>query len=467
MNTFRKYLTPLLVLVAVCAIALGLAPAALGAAMGAMVVGATTELSDEDMQNAMKIYFSDSIVNNVVTDSELMQYFDQSSGVKTDQTTGGRWIETAQLFGLPAGFGSRGTNGYIPVPYGPQIENSRIYLKKQIGSVEISGDVLKRVKQGLGGFIDWGAQVMPGLVERATNEYDRMLIGYGAGVKAVVESVDGVAKSIKLKDAFGVTGYGGAAFLFLEGEPIRAADKIDGDDMRAGVMRVQNIDFANNTIYVDQLATAIEAGDFLAEGDAADNSFADKDVMGLLGIIDDGSILKKFQNIDRDEYLKWRAHVIDAQKAPFTAGQKLTEAVINYADRVASTRGGAKVTDILTSREARDQYWADLKSDRTYVDPRSFTGGRGPVSIILDDREVPIRVIRKMPTEVAFGITKGTLKRWLLNEFEWDSTTGSLFRQVTDNTGRKDAFYAYGTSQMQTGSTDPQKNFRIENIAMP
>ena len=434
--------------------------AAVGA--GLFVVGDTTDTTD--LNAAMKILFEDSIINNVVADSELLDIFEEGGGIKTDETTGGRYIETAQLFALPAGVGARGEQGYIPVPRGPVIVNSRIYLKKIVGSVEMTGDVLKRVRTDTGAFINWGEQAMPKLVERVTNEYDRMLLGYGAGIKAQVAAIDTTNPLITLKNAMGVAGLGGGVFHFLENESIRAATTPAATTLRPGTMVVEAILHETNQIRVNQIPTGLAVDDYLGEGDDADNSF-NKEAMGLTGIVDDGGILKVFQAVDREQYPQWRGHVIDAQ-LEFGAGQRLTEEVVVYADDVAYVRGGAQVDVIVTSRDALRDLWKDLKGDRAFNDPRSYTGGKGGIFIILGDRVVPIRVARKMPPSLCFGLTKKHLRKWLLNKFEWDDTTGSIFRQVTDSTGRKDAFYAYGTSQMECGSDDPRKHFRIENFAV-
>jgi hypothetical protein len=424
------------------------------------VMGDTVETTD--LTEAMKIIFGDSLINNVVTDSELLDIFEEGSGIKTDQTTGGRYIETAQLFNLPAGVGARGESGYIPVPRGPLIKNSRIELKKILGSVEMSGDVLKRVRTDIGAFVNWGEQSMPKLVERLRNEMDRMLLGYGSGVKARVNAAT-PATNLIVDSAFGVAGLGGALFQFQKGETIRAATTAAGTTLRANKMVVEDVDHANGYMVVDALSTALADNDFLAEGDEADNSFG-KEPMGLLGIVDDGDILATFQNLARATYSAWRGHVFDAQAAPFAAGQKLTEEVVVYADDTSYQRGGAMIDLFVTSRDGLRTLWKDLKGDRSFNDPRSFTGGKGGIFMVLGDRTVPVRVARKMPPSLAFGITRGTLKKWMLKSFEWDDTTGSLFRQVTDSTGRKDAFYAYGTTHLETGSEDPQKNFRIENF---
>ena len=66
-------------------------------------VTTTTAAIDE----ALKIIFSDPLIVNIVEDSELLSIFQTDMNVKVDDTTGGRFIEMAHYFQLPAGVGAR------------------------------------------------------------------------------------------------------------------------------------------------------------------------------------------------------------------------------------------------------------------------------------------------------------------------------------------------------------------------
>jgi len=441
------------------------APTVLAQMVGLAIVGGATT-STTDMDAAMKIIFEDTLVNNDVTDSELLNEFEEGGGIKTDTTTGGRYIETAQLFNLPAGVGFRLEGGYIPVPQGPLIANSRITLKKILASVEMNAEVLKRVRSDEGAYIDWGEKAFPTLLERLKNKIDSTMLGYGAGIIARVNDAT-PATNLEVDSAFGVASLSvvdDVLLQFLEGETLKASPNANGTSPRALTMKVTDVDFTNGYLVVDQLATALADNDYLFGGDEAGNDAAAA-FMGLLGHVDDGTILATYQNIVRATYAAWRSNVFDAQAAPFTTDQTLTEDVITYADDTAFTRGAAVIDLFITSRKGVRQLWKDLKGDRSLVDPRNYTGGKGKVFMLLGDRQVQVKVARKMPSSLAFGITKKTFKKFILHEFEWDTTTGAIWRQVTDSTGRKDAFYAYGSMYMELGGNDPRKNWRIKNIA--
>ncbi len=426
------------------------------------LAGATTSTTHLDA--ALKIIFSDALVNNVVTDTELLNYFPNGRGIKRDKTTGGRYIETAQMFALPAGVGFRDEGDYIPVPSGPTIANSRIGLKKCLGAVESNAEVLKRVRTDVGAYVAWGREVLPNLVERVKNEIDRVSLGYGAGVKARVNDAT-PATDLIVDSAMGIAGFDAedSLYHFLAGETLKAGPNLDGTSQRTGVMTVEDVDFASGHIVVDALATSLADNDYIFPGDAAGHS-AGKEAMGLFGAVDDGGVLATFQNIARATYSAWKGHVIDAQASPFSANQKLTEKVIMHADNVCFQRGGGTVDLFVTSRQGANQYWADLVGDRSFNDVRSYTGGKGMLGVQLGDRVIALKVARKMPKSVSFGLTLKTFKKWVLHEWQWDDQTGSIWHQVVDGTGRKDAYWAYGGLHYEVGNSDPQKNFRIENI---
>jgi hypothetical protein len=429
-----------------------------------LFAGATSTTVDLDA--AMKIIFDDTLVDSAVTDTEILDLFEESGGIRTDQTTGGRYIELANMFALPAGVGARSEGDYIPVPGGPIIVNGRVSLKKIMGTVEMTAEVMKRVRTSIGSFIDWGESALPKLVERLTNEMDRMAIGYGAGIKArvnaaapgtnlIVDNALGISWSTIAKDAL---------VQFLEEETLVAGPNANGTALRNSggtpdKMKVEAVDWDNGYIVVDALATALANNDYLFPGDEASNSAA-KEFMGLFGMVDNGSILNIFQNINRTTYKRYQSYVKDA------TGLVLDEELVTEVDDEAFTRSAAKVDTMVGSRFALRALWKDLKADRSINDPRMYTGGKKGVDLIFGDRTINVRVARKLPERSLFGLTRRTFRKWLLHEWEWDRTTGSMWRQVTDAVGRKDAFYTYGSTYCELGNDEPQKNWRIQSFDM-
>lgn len=456
----------------------------IGAGHSAAQVGPGVVLADAvtlvDLDAAMKIMFEDSVFDNTVSDSELLDQFEMDDRVMVEETTGGRYIETAQYFQLPAGVRAVATGDYIPVPDGPVIKNSRIYLKKIQGVVEMLGDVMRRVRTNEGAFLDWGKRALPDLVTRLDDTMDVMMLSHGAGIRARLTSdYPGASTTLTIDRNFGVDGLTGAFLNFLEGKRIVFSVADDGDPLRnAGTSQSAQVTDAYvsatgvETLKIDALPTGAVADDYIFEGDSVgaaipDASGEDREFMGLLGMVDDGGVVPIFQNITRADYRKFQSVVIDAAAPSAGWDGELSEDLITYADDQTLVLGGGKVNLFVTSRAANRTYWRKLREDRTTPDPRGeYVGGvsKGGTSIILGDRKIPIKVARKMPPELAYGLQTNTFKRWQLGRWEWDDTTGSIWNRSTDATGRKDAYYAVGHLYVQMGCFAPRKNFRIDNL---
>jgi hypothetical protein len=215
------------------------------------------------------------------------------------------------------------------------------------------------------------------------------------------------------------------------------------------------------------VGTDVADDDYIFAGDAAgasyQNSGVDREIMGLLGMVDNGDVLASFQGLTRADYRPWRSQIVDGSAAPWSG--QLTEDLLTKADDDTYIRAKGVVDVILASRSGIRNYWRNLKDDKRLNDPRAFTGGKSSVGIILGDRTVEIKVVRKMPSSLVFGMQKNTFKHWRNTGWEWDDLTGSIWNRVTDATGRKDSFYAVGHIVMQTGAIAPHKNFKITGIA--
>lgn len=505
----------LLAVVFAVALLASIAPHAALASPLVGVAGVTSPYSTDttDLSAAMKVLFDEPLINNVVTDSELMSLFQTDFNVKEEETTGGRYVEMAHYLALPAGVGARGEGEYIPIPDAPKFANSRLYLKKVQGTIEMTGDTMRRVRNSATAFLDYAERALPDLVERVTSESDRMYCGYGWGVKARIANVTGTytlggtstsitaglsAASggkwwIVIDRAFGITGYEDAIFQFLEGDRLVATSSLsslpitlknagslqsmkvedmeDGSTPQSSGAPVQAIQVSGDSA----LLAALAANDYLGSGDAAGNSLpagspaVEREFTGLLAHVDDGGIMSTYFNVPRASTRLFRSVVIDASASPWSG--VLSEDLMVYADEEVATKGGGKPDVVVSSRSGARGYWKSLKGDRVLVDPRAYVGGmsaqgtkRG-LSIVLPDRELQLRVARKLPPQVAFGIETKGFRRFTLGKWEWDDRTGALWNRVTDATGRKDSFYATGQFYENCFNSTPRRCWRTDNLS--
>lgn len=451
-----------------------------------------------NLSEAMKIVFDDAVIDNVVTDSEWLSRIQTDSNVRTDETTGGRWVELAHYMQLPAGVGARSENDYIPMADPAVFRNSRIWLAKIQGTVEMTGDVMRRVGTSEGAFLDYAEQALPSFAKRLTHELDRMALGVGHGAKARVAAVSAFNSpstglfTVDLTAAMGVTGFGHPYLQFLEGERVVFASAIASPTtlLNAGAnqsARIVAIDEDANggqgrlTLQGvvglrDAISTAIGTNPFIFAGDTAGTSapgtpplgstVGHKEVQGLLAGVDDGNILNTYNNIDRSQAdnRPFRSIVLNGANAPW--GGVLSEELLTFMDDEVAIRGGGRIDLILSNRSAMRGYWKSLKGDRFMMDPRSYTGGKSGLEIILGDRSVPMVVARKLPFNTTFGLQLDTWRRLTLGQWEWDDKTGAIWNRATDATGRRDAFYAVGNMYEQLFCTASRKNVRVDGLAL-
>lgn len=446
-----------------------------GALLAFPSVGTTANV-DGNVNEAMKIIFEDPLTNSIVQESEMLDIFEQDMDVEINQTTGGRYIEMAHYFTLPSGVGARRLEGdYIPVPGGPVIRNSQVYLKKVEGVVQMTGDTMRRVKSGEGGFTNWAQQHLPDLRKRVDSELDRMLFGDGSGVKALVNDADpdDGDQTLGIDSLYGFAGYLDPWLAFMEEGEIVFGPNRDGSNLRNSgqAYEIDQIDPDNNELDLNSEPTAAVADDdYIFAGDSAGDSSAgggrDREIMGLLGMVDDGGILTTFQGLNRNNFRKWNGQVLDASQAPYSGN--MTEDLLDAADRRVFMRATEDIDILIMSRAAQAALWRNIKTDRRLNDPRgSVQGGRNPLTMQFGDREVEIRTPRKCPRNTVFGLTQETFKHWRNTGWEWDDLTGSIWNRVTDGTGRKDTFYAVGHIVLQTGCVAPYKNIRIDGLDVP
>lgn len=445
MNRTQRAVLALVVLLAAL-----IHPAAIFAAP--LVMGVTAATTDLD--ELMKITFADTVISEVVTDTELLDQFPDGETITGPE---GRYFELAHLVELPGSVGSRSEGGYIPVPNTGRAVNGRVNLKKLMGSLEETAEVLKKIKGDRTAFTNWAEQQFPYFKEGLSDEIDRQLLADSSGIRARVNDAT-PATTLIVDSTFGVAGYDKSLLQFRKGMFLKASANADGSSPHATTYEVTDIDWESDAIVVDAV-TSLADNDYLFEGDAADNS-AGKDVMGLLGLVDNGDIVDTLQNVTRSTDLWFKSYVNDM------GGDPLTEDGLIDTDRVARQRGGGKVDLIVLSEEAFNEVWRDLRDSRAINDPRSYTAGRDGITVLFGGtRTVRLKTARKMPSTLCFGLQKNMFRKHVLHEFEWDDTTGAIWKQVVDSTGRKDAFYAYGSMYMEMAIKSPQRCWRAENFS--
>jgi hypothetical protein len=467
---FALWLLPIIALVA-CAL---FAPSKLAAFGAPLVIGATTGTgtgSDfSGLNDMLKNVYTKAFENNVEKDEEVADIISKAEGFEVVEGPDGKQINVGHIFSSGGGVGSMLEDDYLYTPTNPTTKQSVITIKQHTAIVQLSGRTLRRVKKGPAAFVSWASEALPRKAQRLAFHKDRQRLGTGTGIIARYNGTpDGTGDPID--NMFGISGLDDrAAMLLLRDDNLRAGPNANGSSLRTGTALVGAISYATKAIDTTVAGsagapTSAADNDYLFLGDANVNGSGSREMMGLEGIIDDGTNLSTFQTLTRSSYPELNSQIVDASAGGWD--QTLSEEILDYADSLAFERGNmGRPKTILVNRSGQRSFWKNLKNDRVINDPAGvFKGGKARLKIMLGDRIVEVAAGRKVPASRCYGIDGEGIQRYKVGSGRWDDTDGSIWNRVIDSTGRKDAFFAVYIEEEEMGAGNPAGSFKITNLA--
>jgi len=416
----------------------------------------------------LKIRYQDPMFDGVVGHSKVLDLFTQNSNVKSGPQ--GKYIELSEMFGYNEGIGARSENGFLPVPGNPTFTNGRVTLKKNLAVAQMTRNIMANAVKSKAAFAGWADVELTKTEKGLRYDLDRQAIGYGSGILCRVDTGT-IDASLEIDAPYGMASDTKGWLPGLRrGMSIVFGPNADGTGLRsAGASRtILSVDKAGNAngglLTLDSAPPAdVANSDYIWRGDDLGNnapeSGTDVEMMGLLGMIDDGTYLTIMQNISRDDFDEWKAQAVDASAAPYSgnAEEVLFMRMADDADEL----GNGNITHFLCSKGTYRNSFIQAQTQLGYgsmTGPRSMELGTKGIKIWLGDRLVELRSEPKIPIGFIFGLDTSTLWRYHLSGFEWDDTTGAIWKQVAVGAGIKDAWYAYGRTEMELGCTMPQQN---------
>jgi hypothetical protein len=466
---------PVIMFLTCLSAALGVLPPAL-VGSGTYVMAETTGTktgsgSFSGLNDMLKQVYTKAFENNVEKDSEVADLIQRAEGFEIVDGPDGKQINIGHIFSSGGGVGSMNEDDYLYTPTPPTTKTSAITIKQHVAVVELSGRTLRRVKKGPAAFVSWADKALPMKAQRLAFHKDRQYLGTGTGVICRMNGTpDGTGDPID--NMFGISGLDDrATHLLLRDDPIRLGPNANGSSLRTGNLVVGLVDYTNKAINTvvgvggsAGTATSAADNDYVFLGDGNVQGSGSREMMGLEGIIDDGTNVATFQGLTRASYPELNAQIVDSSASGWD--QTLSEEILDYGDSLAFERGNmGKPSVILVNRSGQRSFWKNLKNDRTINDPRgTYQGGKNRLKMMLGDRLVTIAAGRKVPESRAYGIDTSGIHRYTIGKGRWDDTDGDIWNRVVDGTGRKDAFFAVYVEEEELGADNPAGSFKITNL---
>lgn len=443
---------------------LGGAPIALGS-----TTGTTTGTDFSGLNDMLKERYTKAFENNVEKDEEVADLITKAEGFEVVEGEDGKKINIGHIFSSGGGVGSMLEDDYLPTPTNPTTKTSSITIKQHVAMVQLSGRTLRRVKKGPAAFVTWATEALPRKAQRLAFHKDRQRLGTGTGIIARYNGTpDGTGDP--LDNMFGISGLDDrAAALLLRDDNLRVGPNADGTSLRTGTALVGAVNQANNQINTTVAGSAAAPtsaadNDYLFLGDTNVNSSGSREMMGLEGIIDDGTNLATFQTLTRATYPELNAQIIDSTANGYDA--TLSEEILDYADSLCFERGNmGRPKNILVNRSGQRSFWKNLKNDRVINDPAgTYQGGKVRLKMMLGDRIVNVVSARKVPQSRAYLIDGTGIQRYRIGNGRWDDTTGAIWDRYSDSTGKKDAYFAVYIEEEEMGAGNPAGSAKITGL---
>ena len=363
------------------------------------------------------------------------------SGVKT--TPEGRTLPTA------------GQQQYLPM-YIPYVDTT--------GRINLTVQVIDQSESNRGAFANAMMEEMDGLVRDNVQYRNEMICGYGSGILCRVNGNPAAsATSADVDDPGGFTqATNGTRFLapgqivaairanaVVANTPLTIDSVTDSDTV---TFTANTADLADNDILVRAASTTITN---------VEDTDHNAPIMGIPGMVDDGTLVNSYFGINRTSYPVLQARVVA------NAGAISGDLIQREID-VAEQRGQGSVAVHLMHHSTRRAYLAVMEGDRRYTgaDLRNPDLGTKSAQVIKGQYVafggVPIREEKHFPYGMWLGLDNSSFMRFVSVEGRWEDRGGSILQLDTANATH--TFTALFYMRDALAMTRPNSSYRLDNL---
>jgi hypothetical protein len=379
---------------------------------------------------------------------------------------GGRTVTYPVHVRRNQGSGWASENGNLPAAQMQGYTNTRIPMRFQYGRILLTAQVMKASQGERHAFAAAMEQEMRGIITDMSSERGRAIWGDGRGVFALVNGDPGTGTTVTVDAPGGIAGATNGARFLNPGMAIAFIDPTTGT-MRASANRtIQSIASTGTTITVDSaMAAAVADNDYIVRvnttgaTDVSDSGYQ-KEMMGLLGLIDDGTYVQTLHNINRTTYPLWASNVITGVGA-------LSADVIQRGIDLADQLGDGEISLLAMHHSVRRAYLAVTNDARRYVGSDLLNPDAGTRAARGRDMSfggITVMAEKYAPYSMIFGIDESYLTRYTMTNGEWADEDGAILCRVGTGSAARDAFEAFYRIWDNSAFEKPASSFRLEGI---
>ena len=391
------------------------------------------------------------ILKNVYGDGLTNQFNDEKTTYhhfeKSDRKPAGNGYIFGVRYARAQGTGGRSESAKLPDPLTGIKDQGKITPKYIYGSIRITGPAIEAAKGNTAAFVDSLADEIDDIYQSIMVDMNRMCHWDGFGQLGRLSA----AATVPANTWAGTFDNDIGIMYFNEGQVVdfyaSAGDTVPGSSGSAVFgQRVSTITpstkvivfEANATTYkpnhptlsslTNGVASTMPNGCIAVKMGARDLSHATtdtpKEMGGLDGIFDDGTLLAVYENITVASNPKWAANIISNS----SVNRELSIDLMLNACDLTRTRSGKKVDTIIMGLGQRRKYANLLLPDVRFAptvlkggyETLTFSGGDGSIEILVDPLAQPNKI---------FFMPNGVIKKYELSPLGWGNLDGSQLHQ--------------------------------------
>lgn len=319
----------------------------------------------------------------------------------------------------------------------------KVSPKVLVAPIEFSGLASKAAESDEESFVGVVVEALDMARERLLKDENRQFFGLGTGKLA---SPAGTVSSL-------VTSFSVDSAQYLRANMV--IDVYAGSTSIVKSLRITDVDKSANVVYFGAAIGVALAStqDLIKENIRVSPASDGKEMMGLRGIVDDGTDLTTFQNIDASAKRIWRGRRLDAASANLTSDllQRLIDDV-----RVLS---GDEPDLLLMHPKQRRKYLDIVVPQKRYADGK-MDAGHSKLSFNGHDLVLDI----DCQDDTVYAVKRGKIRKFEVEAMGMGTHEGSdkFLRKVN-----QDSFQAYWRHYANFGTSQRNAHGKIVSLAKP
>lgn len=387
----------------------------------------------------------------------------KSFGEADAPTVDGRRVVFPIHIGRNTGVMSSVEGATLPTAGRQNYIDVHIPLRKIVGRINITKDVIDASKSNKGSFKRAMATEMDGLVRDISDYRNEVLCGYGTGVLADLAGTESSSTSWQLKDPGDFVGTVNPNRFIVPGQVIalvRAGAVVANS--ATTVVSVTESGSYDTIVVAANTASGLVDDKLVRAASTATTAITDTDYlnppMGLFGLVDDGTYVQTLHGVNRTTYPVFRSYVQSAVGA-------LSLDAMQRAFDAAEMKGQGTISEMWCEHAVRRAYLTLLEADRRYTSEKLSKPDGGTAAVKGGDVTfggVPFKTERDFPYGFIVGLDTDTLQRYVNVRGQWEDEDGNiLFRSANTHD-----FTALWYMKDNFSCDRPNSNFRMDGITV-